>query len=333
MHGLHAFRTMIAATQLELAQIDEALTPQPFEVHYTQLVERCFALSLRAPPLEEVRGKRGHLTEELHKQLHDRHPELLEYARLGTLGAMFAFGDFVQGTKKDRLYVSKTIVEEIESIAGKHGVEAGVIRSWAKSVRRTRSPRDTVIALDKLVGKMQPMGDALIATPPELKTSLATFRRDHPKPRRVGFLIMKFGETQLHNSIAAAIQTCFGEHGMTVTRADRRAYSDDLYTNVKTYMYGCGFGIAVFEQLDCGEFNPNVSFEVGYMLAMGRPVCLLKDRALKTQQGDLLERLYLQFDVNDPVASLRPRLRKWLHDWHFLIPRRRMRSSLTPRTI
>ena len=78
-------------------------------------------------------------------------------------------------------------------------------------------------------------------------------------------------------------------------------------------MHGCGFGIAVFERLTTDEFNPNVSLEVGYMLALGKPVCVLKDSTLKTLPSDLIGRLYDSFNVQRP-NSIKPKLDKWIND-------------------
>ena len=81
-----------------------------------------------------------------------------------------------------------------------------------------------------------------------------------------------------------------------------------------TYIYGCGMGIAVFERIESDDFNLNVSLEVGYMMAMKRPVCLLKDRTLRALPSDLVGRLYKPFDLQDPSKSIPPVLRQWLKD-------------------
>ena len=62
-----------------------------------------------------------------------------------------------------------------------------------------------------------------------------------------------------------AIQSTLGTFGIAALRADDKEYHDDLLPNVLTYIYGCRFGIAVFERLEAEDFNPNVSLEVGYM--------------------------------------------------------------------
>ena len=103
-------------------------------------------------------------------------------------------------------------------------------------------------------------------------------------------------------------------YGITALRADDKEYHSDLYANVLTYIYGCGFGIAVFERIEEDDFNPNVSLEVGYILALGKPVCLLKDQNLKALQTDLVGKLYRTFDAFEPVDTICPALTKWMQD-------------------
>lgn len=74
------------------------------------------------------------------------------------------------------------------------------------------------------------------------------------------------------------------------------------------------FGLAVFERLEEDDFNPNVSLEVGYMHALKKSVCLLKDRTLKTLQTDLVGKLYKIFDPQDPEATIPDELEKWIRD-------------------
>lgn len=150
--------------------------------------------------------------------------------------------------------------------------------------------------------------------PPEITASLDRFRRDHPDPSKVGFIMTRFGDTVAHNKITAAVRTGLASHGINALRADDKEYHDDLFPNVLTYIYGCSFGVAVFERLEVDDFNPNVSLEVGYMLALSKPVCLLKDKTLRTLQTDLVGKLYKSFDPQDPDVSIPPELQKWLMD-------------------
>jgi len=154
----------------------------------------------------------------------------------------------------------------------------------------------------------------LATDPVEITQSLTDFRKAYPDPTSVAFLMMKFGETEAHNRFVAAIRTAFSAHGITVLRADDRQFHDDLFLNVQTYMHGCGLGVAVFERIQGDEFNPNASLEVGYMMSMQKPLCLLKDQSLRTLPTDLVSRLYKPFDVHNPEGTISGHVDRWIRD-------------------
>jgi len=150
--------------------------------------------------------------------------------------------------------------------------------------------------------------------PLEITESLNKFRIDHPDPRRTAFIMMQFGSTPIHNSIVSAIRSTLAAYNIEALRADDKEYHDDLFPNVLTYIHGCSFGISVFERLQADDFNPNVSLEVGYMRAIRKPICLLKDKTLPALHTDLVGKLYKAFDPQDPTNTIPPELDKWLHD-------------------
>jgi len=118
----------------------------------------------------------------------------------------------------------------------------------------------------------------------------------------------------LKRSAEKAIRSCLTKYGINGLRADDKHYHDDLFPNVLTYLWGSIIGIAVFERLETEDFNPNVSLEVGYMRALGKHICLLKDKTLPTLQTDLIGKLYTPFDPQDPEGSIPESLEKWLRD-------------------
>lgn len=151
-------------------------------------------------------------------------------------------------------------------------------------------------------------------TPLEIQESLELFKEDHPDAATTAFILMQFGQTRAHEKIAAAIKDGLAQHSITGVRADDREYHDDLFPNVLTYMHGCGLGIAVFERIEASRFNPNVALEVGYMFAMRKPVCLLKDTTLATLHADLVGKLFREFDTQNPTETIPPVVSKWLTD-------------------
>jgi hypothetical protein len=150
--------------------------------------------------------------------------------------------------------------------------------------------------------------------PIEIQESLRRFQEDYPDPTRAAFIMMKFGDITPYQRILECVRKTLAQHRISGLRADDKQYHDDLFANVLTYLYGCGFGIALFERINADEFNPNVSLEVGYMFALHKPVCLLKDQTLKALHSDLVGKLYKAFDPHDPGGSVPAALEKWLVD-------------------
>lgn len=157
-------------------------------------------------------------------------------------------------------------------------------------------------------------GDVIESFPPEIRVSLQKFREDYPDDRKTAFIIMQFGKTLAHQNIVEALKQVFDKHGIVALRADDKEYHSSLLGNVLTYIYGCSMSVAVFERIEADKFNPNVSFEVGYMKALNKPVCLLKDKTMSTLHTDLLGELYKTFDPQDPKGSIPAELEKWLKD-------------------
>jgi hypothetical protein len=158
------------------------------------------------------------------------------------------------------------------------------------------------------------LGIKSVHNPPEILDSLREFRLDHPDPKKVAFIMMRFGRTRAHEEIVEGIKQALAPHGIHAVRADDKDWHSDLYYNVVTCLYGCGFGIAVFERIESDDFNPNVALEVGYIMALGKPVCLLKDQTLTSLHTDLVGKLYKTFDPQDPITSIPSQLTKWMQD-------------------
>src|SRR5262249_8048062 len=62
------------------------------------------------------------------------------------------------------------------------------------------------------------------------------------------------------------------------------------------------------------DFNPNVSLELGYMMALKKPILLLKEKHLNTLPSDVVGNLYKSFDSRDVSDSIRASVLEWLRD-------------------
>lgn len=173
---------------------------------------------------------------------------------------------------------------------------------------------NTAVTEHKLALPGIPPRESKSMEPVEIRESIAKFRKDHPDSQKLAFILMQFGSSPAHAKILQAVKGSLQAKGITALRADDKEYHGNLLYNVLTYIYGCGFGIAIYERIESERFNPNVSLEVGYMMALGKPVCLLKDRTLPNLNSDLGGMLYRTFEIFDPAVTIQESLFRWLSE-------------------
>lgn len=161
--------------------------------------------------------------------------------------------------------------------------------------------------------------------PAKLKTEIAKFKKVH-EGKTTAFIMTSFQEQ--HLKTAKAIIEILKKHGITgclASEGEGGKYSDELWPNIEVYMHGCDFGIGIYADdkllkggksgadMDKARINPNMSQEVGYMLALQKPVCVLKHYKLKDVPADLSGRIYVQYKRTD----LEEKLCEWLDSKDF----------------
>jgi hypothetical protein len=180
----------------------------------------------------------------------------------------------------------------------------------------TARPRNQVIEVPFIGTTPDEFSDASpVGQPPvEIQESLGRFKIDHPDANKVAFIMMQFGQTRAHTEIMQAVRTGLRKHGIEGVRADDKRYHDHTFFNVLTYLHGCAMGMAIYERIETQTYNPNVALEVGYLFAMRKPVCLLKDETLAMLPADLVGHLYDPFDPQDPAGTIPALVSRWLSD-------------------
>ena len=154
------------------------------------------------------------------------------------------------------------------------------------------------------------LGD--IAHVRHLEPYLRTFLEDHPDYDRNVFIMMRFSDTPQLKQVQESIVGSLADHGMSAVRADDRDYTGELWSNIEVHLTGCKYGIAVFEDVDQRDFNPNVSLELGYLMGRGKRTLLLKEKRLPQIPSDVVHRLYKEFDIFDVENSIRREVGKWV---------------------
>ena len=124
----------------------------------------------------------------------------------------------------------------------------------------------------------------------------------------------RFIDSKQNRIIRSTIKKSLNEYGINLLQADDKSYSDSLWHNVKAYMNACDLGIAIFNLIDTREFNPNISLELGYMMAKKKDILLLKEKHLEALYSDLVGKLYKTFDSLEIQSSLKSCIREWLKD-------------------
>ncbi|KZF07764.1 hypothetical protein A2J03_22245 [Rhodococcus sp. EPR-157] len=145
-----------------------------------------------------------------------------------------------------------------------------------------------------------------------LDEHLKTFLADHPSYDRNVFVMMRFNNSPQLEEVFKTIKDTLAAKGMNAVRASDRDYTSELWTNVEVYLTGCKYGIAVFEDIDERDFNPNVSLELGYLMGRGKRTLLLKEKRLRTLPADVVHRLYKAFDSYDIPTTVAAEVARWI---------------------
>jgi hypothetical protein len=145
-----------------------------------------------------------------------------------------------------------------------------------------------------------------------LEPYLRKFLEDHPEPSRNVFIMMRFSDSPQMREIHEAIVAGLAEHGLNAVRADDRDYTGEVWSNIEVYLTGCQYGIAVFEDIEKRDFNPNVSLELGYLMGRAKRSLLLKEKRLPNMPSDVVHRLYKEFDGFDIANSIKREVGIWI---------------------
>lgn len=145
-----------------------------------------------------------------------------------------------------------------------------------------------------------------------LEPSLRQFLDNHPNPDRNVFVMMRFIKTEQMDQIHDAIKGTCELYGFHAVRADDRDYTGELWSNIEVYITCCNYGVAVFEDIEQRDFNPNVSLELGYMLGRRKRVLILKEQRLPDLPADVIHRLYKPFNMFAISDSISREVTRWV---------------------
>jgi hypothetical protein len=125
------------------------------------------------------------------------------------------------------------------------------------------------------------------------------------------FIMMRYRHGRQFKNLENALTSALARYGLFGRFAKDSAFSDDLWENVQFYMRFSRFGIAVFEEIDERDFNPNISLELGFMYALNRRCLLLKDKHIPRLPTDTSGKIYRDFDIADLSNSIETQIGAW----------------------
>lgn len=125
------------------------------------------------------------------------------------------------------------------------------------------------------------------------------------------FIMMRYRSSAHFKEIEASIREGLADYGLNARFAKDSAIVDDLWQNIVHYMKNCRYGLAVFEDIDEREFNPNISLELGYMYALNRRCLLLKEKRMPRLPVDICGRIYRDFDALNIRTTVINQINEW----------------------
>ena len=173
-----------------------------------------------------------------------------------------------------------------------------------------RAAAQAYVAATERGARLARLGD--ITGVEHLEPYLRQFLDDHPDPARNVFVMMRFYPSEQLKQVHAAIVKVLEARNMKALRADDRECTDDLWDNIEVYLTGCQYGIAIYEDIDQRDFNPNVAIELGYMLGHHKRCLILKEKRLPRIPSDLVGKLYKQWDAFNIEATVTEAVSRWV---------------------
>lgn len=140
-----------------------------------------------------------------------------------------------------------------------------------------------------------------------------SFVADHPDKEKTVFLMMRYRRNAQFEQLYKVLKQSFASHGFELLKANDKDYTDNVWDNICLYMLACNYGATIFEEIDEKDFNPNVSIELGFMLALGKRCLILKDDRMKLPT-DIIGKLFKSFSTYEIEETVEKAVESWFND-------------------
>jgi hypothetical protein len=127
------------------------------------------------------------------------------------------------------------------------------------------------------------------------------------------FVMMRYDEGADYERLEGAIKSSLKRFGFNGVLARDKRFRPQLWDNIEFCMRHSRYGVVVFEQNPRRpEFNPNVSVELGFMMALKKDCLILKEKELPHLPTDILGHLYTEFHRDRMESEVEAAIRSWL---------------------
>lgn len=139
------------------------------------------------------------------------------------------------------------------------------------------------------------------------------------------FVIMPFGRNsdqtaEYFDTILKVIRRYLEGLGLVIHRADDRSLAEYIWHSVVEYMQSAEAGIVVLDDRGQGYVSQNVMLELGYMLALGKPLLILREASAPKLIVDLQGRDSPPYNADRINEDIPKCLEKWIKDRELVPP-------------
>lgn len=170
----------------------------------------------------------------------------------------------------------------------------------------------------QLIRRVQKLANGALVTDPHLLTAVDSFKSQTNGTGNV-LIMTPFRDQARYRELILAIKQELAENGLKGWIASDLTVHSQLWGNVQAFLIGCDCGVAILtrDSDEAGDgrgpvYNPNVTAELGYMLAHNKPMLLLKERQLDLLFTDISGFIHREFDLEAAERTVRPAVREWV---------------------
>jgi len=165
-----------------------------------------------------------------------------------------------------------------------------------------------------------PSGIPAMHLPQDLALPLERLRKKFPDASKLGFLVPPACGATTGKVIFHAIRSAAARHGLILVSAEEHPFHANPWTNLRTLMHACAFGIVVHEYSGGTQAGADLGLQIGYLLALNKPALVLRGSKAVAQTGDIMQSVCEEFDEDDAARTVTAQVETWLRESGIIVP-------------